>query len=64
MILEEGEHTMQTLLEYLNNKYTSKGFQKIDIYKYIKRGWIPNKYGGEQIIKTKQYGITIIKLIK
>lgn len=65
MKLKDSEYTITTLLEYFNSNFkkdSGRPFTKIELYKYAKRGWIPQAYGGMKIIQTEQYGITIFEL--
>jgi len=66
-ILDRVEHTSESLLKYLQLKYTKKvsgkDFKPNDIYQYIYRGYLPKQYGGNKLtVKSKVQGIVIIKL--
>lgn len=69
-IIPGTDYTLQALVDMLNNEYTQKKsgvqFTKSDVYQYIKRGKLPDSYGGNKlkVIKNKSVGIKIIRIVK
>lgn len=68
MKLEKGEYTIQSLIEYLTKKHgeklTGKSFTQSDIHAYIKRGYLPFRYGGQKITMKVVEGVKIITFVK
>ena len=50
----QNKKTLTGLKDYLNNKYgrksTRKEFTTSDVQGYISRGFLPEEYGGQQIV--------------
>lgn len=67
-INEKTDFTTSALVEYLNKKFTSKKtgepFNLGDIQQYLRRGFLPKKYGHHPIerIENPSIGIKLIRV--
>lgn len=66
LILEKGEHTVDTLLAFLIKMYKSKTnglpFSKADIHDWTNKGKVPKHYGGQYIRSQKLGPLKVLEL--
>lgn len=67
IILEENEYTIQMLINKLNKFYGAKRdgkkFDHHDINVYMRRGKLPEIYGGNPIKWMREHGLTAITVL-
>lgn len=68
--LKEGrDYTMSALVKALNKEYGSKRsgkeFTLGDIQQYVRRGFIPRLYGGQdiEVVENEKVGVKVLRLI-
>lgn len=66
MHLEKNEYTYASFIQFLSKKFgtkiTGKEFNPSDVCQYLRRGYLPWRYGGNNITSNFVNGITIITL--
>lgn len=66
LLLKKNEFTVESLLEFMNNRYKTKTngncFSKADIHDWANKQRIPKQYGGEYIRVLKLGPLKILEL--
>lgn len=68
MKLEKNEYSISSLKTYLEKnfgkKFSGQPFTTSDIHSYIKRGYLPHRYGGNALKMKVVNGVKIVTMLK